>query len=55
MGARVAQEYLRGRSIRKLAKELGWSYSWVNHLPREQDIKLRSRGGRNPAKGETWV
>ncbi len=45
LGARLAERYLAGESIRSLAQETGRSFGFVHGVIKESGVALRSRGG----------
>lgn len=46
VGASLARQYERGKSIREIADAVGRSYGFVHRILREQpDLVLRGRGG----------
>ncbi|ROO60135.1 Homeodomain-like domain-containing protein [Micromonospora sp. Llam0] len=46
--AQIVSRYLAGAPIRRIAAELGVSYSYVHRRLHYSGVPIRSRGGRRP-------
>jgi hypothetical protein len=50
LAAKMARAYKAGESIRKIAADVGRSYTWTNRTLREAGVPLRPRGSHRKPK-----